>query len=205
MAPFGLIVLVIGGLLLRQVVMGRVPETMSDLKELGTDLVTGNFDGAVSVLTSRGSGVPEVAGDTTTTTAVDTSGGSSALLNEAETLGNGGSYQTGGTGPHTYDCSGLVWKACYNLGIFTGSRFTTSTFEHVASGFASRVTTPAVGDIAVDPAGHHMGIVSGPDEFYSAMNPSAGIGFAKISTFKTANGSFNPDYWRVNDAQSTTV
>lgn len=210
MAPIGLLLIVIGGLLMRQIVAGRVPETMSDLRELANDAIVGDFDGVWETLTSTGTPETSVAITTTSDSAgsdTDSDGGSgtgsatasgNGLLSTAKELGSGARYVMGATGPNSYDCSGLVWKALQAENVYKGSRFTTATFNNVAPKFADKVSSPQVGDIANDASGRHMGIVSGKDMFYSAMNPTAGIGSAKISTFKVAgNQHFNPTYWRL--------
>lgn len=203
MGPVALLLIVSGSLLLRQVVMGRVMETPGDLRELLQTTLTGDFDGAWEVLSSRGSVDSTVtisSGGADSTGGATPGGGSSALLDNARRLGRAAAgYRMGATGPTQYDCSGLVWKALKDMGVYNGSRFTTSTFDNVAPKFATKVSSPQVGDIANDRNGHHMGIVSGADTFYSAMNPSRGIGEAKISTFTVAGGKyFDPIYWRLN-------
>lgn len=208
MGPVALLLIVSGGLLLRQVVMGRVMETPGDLRELFQTALTGDFDGAWSVLSSRGTADDTVTissggtdSDTGSVSGTPGSGGpsNSEVLNTARGLGRAASgYTMGATGPTRYDCSGLVWKTLVQMGAYKGSRFTTATFDNVAPKFADKVSDPQVGDIANDRRARHMGIVSGPDMFYSAMNPSSGIGDAKISSFKGAGGqAFTPTYWRV--------
>lgn len=111
------------------------------------------------------------------------------LLAEAEKLGKAAhGYRFGSEGADGYyDCSGLVWKAATVLGLYKGARFTTWTIteDHATAAQFRRVATPAVGDIVVwsENAAHgHMGVVSGPDQFYSARSVASGIGFGKIST-----------------------
>jgi cell wall-associated NlpC family hydrolase len=99
-------------------------------------------------------------------------------------------YRWAATGPDYYDCSGLMWRAAQGVG-YKGFRFTTSTIG-VAPGF-HKISPPAtqgpglvsatVGDLVVWPA-HHMGVITGPDRFYSARNPKAGIGESSISGFR---------------------
>lgn len=115
----------------------------------------------------------------------------SALLNKAVSLAKaaGNRYVFGAEGPNAYDCSGLVWAAAKAIGVYKGERFTTYTITHHAADAAQfvRVATPAVGDIVVwdENAAHgHMGIVSGPDQFFSARSVASGIGYGKISTMR---------------------
>lgn len=104
---------------------------------------------------------------------------SGLLLNECVRLGTAAKgYRWTATGPDYYDCSGLVWRACKNLGIYTGPRFTTSTVSSI-KGF-NRVTTPSVGDIVVWP-GDHMGVVAGDNRYYSARSRKSGIGYSTIT------------------------
>lgn len=205
MGPAALLLIVTGGLLLRQVAMGRVMETPGDLRELFQTALTGDFDGAWQVLSSRGTADNTVTissgGSDSGVSGTPGSGGpsNSKVLNTARGLGRAASgYTMGATGPTRYDCSGLVWKALVAMGAYDGTRFTTATFDNVAPRFADKVTDAQVGDIANDRNARHMGIVSGPDMFYSAMNPGSGIGDAKISSFKGSGGrAFAPTYWRV--------
>lgn len=111
-------------------------------------------------------------------------------------------YRFGATGPDYYDCSGLMYRAAQMIG-YKGGRFTTFTigsnkaFREVQ---APNVEGPGVNgsagagidDIVCWPT-HHMGVVTGPDKFYSARNPKSGIGETRISTFR--NGS-KPKYYR---------
>lgn len=111
-------------------------------------------------------------------------------------------YRFTATGPDYYDCSGLMYRAAQKIG-YKGGRFTTFTigtnkaFREVQ---APNVQGPGVGgtvgagidDLVVWPT-HHMGVITGPDQFYSARSVKSGIGFAKISTFR--NGS-KPKYYR---------
>lgn len=105
-------------------------------------------------------------------------------------------YRWASTGPDYYDCSGLMWRACQGIG-YDGSRFSTATirsrkeFKRIdppgmqGPGVAAAV----VNDIVLWPAGSggitgHMGVITGPDKFYSARSVKSGIGESKISTFR---------------------
>ena len=121
------------------------------------------------------------------------SGGGSALLTEARKLGAaaGNGYVWGATGPASYDCSGLVWKAARNIGVYKGERFTTHTFRAASKGWAAETKSPAVGDVVL--WSEHMGIVSKlPDTYYSALSSRSGI---KESSIKIHSGT--PSYWRL--------
>lgn len=149
------------------------------------DITSGNFQPLLP-----GSGSAAATGGTSASAAVGVSAGDGSLLSTAVALGTaaGNTYQWGATGPDAYDCSGLVWTAMKQLG-YTGRRFNTATFALSKAG--TRVATPATGDVVLW-TGHHMGIVSGTDQFYSAKSALLGIGYAKISTWSV----MTPSYWR---------
>lgn len=121
------------------------------------------------------------------------------ILAAARTLGSKAKgYRFGAAGPDYYDCSGLVYKAVQTVG-YSGPRFYTATVQAMP-GFAKLdpgSDPPRVDDIVLWP-GHHMGIVSGTDTFYSARSPKSGIAEAKISTFGPSNGWGQPIYLRFN-------
>ena len=110
----------------------------------------------------------------------------------ARQLGNGRTYILDTTGPNSYDCSGLVYRTLVNLGLYSGQRFSTRDFIALSSHIVSPVSSPAVGDIVLWPSAH-IGIVSGPDTFYSAYSPARGILDTSISRF-----SGTPRYYRLN-------
>jgi cell wall-associated NlpC family hydrolase len=111
-------------------------------------------------------------------------------------------YRWAATGPDYYDCSGLMFKAAQMIG-YKGKRFTTysigtnKAFKEVqAPNVQGPGTSGSAGagidDIVCWPT-HHMGVVSGPDQFYSARSVKSGIGVSKISSWR--NGS-KPKYYR---------
>lgn len=208
MNPFGYLFVVVGVFVLRQVIVGRATEIPADLRDTATALLSGDTDTVGEIMGRRGenvegvdaSGVAAPDADTPST-AGPISGpsiGSSGLANECIRLGTAAKgYVWGATGPSYYDCSGLVWKACVNIGVYSGPRFTTSTFTSVASKFASQVSSPALGDIVLW-AGRHVGVSLGGDSMYSARSPSARPNIGK-STVSGDSGSFGmqPTYWRI--------
>lgn len=201
-------------MLLRQVVTGRVPNTVSDFKAISLAALQGDFHALQSQLALRGNNVsPDITGEVAAGMSGETAlsgkdgtsglltapaqGGNADLLNRVVGLGQAAKgYRLGATGPDYYDCSGLVWQAMKQQGSYTGPRFTTFTFARQTAGDVTKVTTPAVGDIVLWPA-HHMGVVSGPGKMFSAMSPGAGIGFGDIDGSAAYFGS-KPDYYRVN-------
>jgi cell wall-associated NlpC family hydrolase len=114
-------------------------------------------------------------------------------------------YKWAATGPDYYDCSGLMYKAAQGIG-YKGARFTTAsvplipkTFKRISSPATSGpgVTRAGINDLVVWPPGSggvtgHMGVIYGPDQFYSARSIKSGIGVSKISTFR----STTPRYYR---------
>lgn len=198
-----------GALLMRQVMTGRVMETPQDIRDITLGLLNGDFQSVKSTLSQRGENAsPDVSG----TVAAGTSGGASLsdllttpltgdLLAEMVKLGNAAKgYRLGATGPEYYDCSGLVWAAMRNLGIYKGARFTTKSFVSALGSEITQVTKPVAGDVVLWP-GKHMGVVSGSDKMYSAMSPSNGIGYASISKSSPTIGGA-PVFYRTSDVAS---
>jgi len=111
----------------------------------------------------------------------------------ARQLGAAGNvYVLGATGPNAYDCSGLVYRTLVNLGLYNGRRFSTRDWIALSSHIAFPVSSPAFGDVVLWEA-HHIGIVTGPDTFYSAYSPARGILDTSISHFPGT-----PRYYRLN-------
>jgi len=111
----------------------------------------------------------------------------------ARQLGGAGNvYVLGATGPNSFDCSGLIYRTLVNLGLYNGRRFSTRDFIALSSHIVSPVSSPAVGDIVLWES-HHIGIVTGPDTFYSAYSPARGILDTDISRFPGT-----PQYYRLD-------
>jgi len=205
MNTFGLIFMLAGFMLGRQVVAGRVKETPQDFRDITLAVLSGDFPSLQSTLAQRGKNVSP---DVSSTVAAGTSGeagissllgnpSGNGLLAKAVELGSKAKgYVLGAVGPDYYDCSGLVWRAMKDTGIYTGARFTTSTFTMQLAGHITKTDTPAVGDIVLWPR-HHMGIVSGPDKMYSAMSPSLGIGYSPINASDASIGAAHV-FYRIN-------
>lgn len=201
MTSIGYLFCLAGLLLFRQVAVGRVKETPTDLRDIVTAALNGDGAGISSVMAQRGTNVDaapvtdSVPGSTGSSGAVSASTHSD-LANKVMELGNAAKgYRFGAVGPTYYDCSGLIWQAAKALGLYKGARFTTSTFDHIAPSWCTKVDTPDTGDIILWPK-HHMGISLGGDSMYSARSPSKGIG---KSTVSGDSGYFGrkPEYWRV--------
>lgn len=120
----------------------------------------------------------------TSTSAPATAGGANgvALLAEMQRIGTGRSYsQLRRTGPNSYDCSGLVWRAGNNLGIWPKgtTAFSTATFRlhihefgltDVGNGNHKvvRGDMPRAGDILLWLG--HMGVATDGANFFSALS-----------------------------------
>ena len=196
MPPFALLFVLAGIMLIRQVVVGRAADTPGDIRDLSLALVHGDTAEVGSVLARRGENIPTGASDEVAITPpVGT--GNTGLLAECVKLGAAAKgYRWGGIGPDYYDCSGLVWRAMRNLGVYKGLRFNTAVFGMVAKkqGWQA-VDAPVSGDVVVW-AGSHMGVCAGGDKMFSARSPSKGI---KYSTISGDSGAFKrqPTYYRI--------
>lgn len=191
--------IITAAVLVRQVSKGRGSDLPEDLKDFLLALLSGDtaLMGEVAARTGEGTTatVVDVTGTSVDDMVKEVGAGSVngvALLAEARKLGKAANnrYGWGSTGPLTYDCSGLVWRACKNIGVYTGIRFTTYTFRVQAKGWANEVSKPMVGDIVLWSG--HMGIVSGANKMYSALSTKHGIIESSISTHRGT-----PSYWRI--------
>jgi len=215
--PIGYLFVLAGALLMRQVLVGRVTETPTDIKELTVALLSGDMDAVRAVSSLRGSNVVsatsvargrrdlqqtgELAGNLVDDYAASLVGSSvkgKKLLGECIRLGDPATYVWGASGPDTFDCSGLVWRAAVNLKMFKGARFTTASFSGSSRTWCDSLPSDAghaPGDIVVWP-GKHMGVFVDGDTFYSARSPEKGIGRSSLSGDQNYFGSLG-DWYRV--------
>lgn len=202
MNTVGWILLLAGALLVRQVSTGRASNIREDFRDFFVALVSGDSAAIQQIGTRRGVSLPAILPATPVDTAAVSNGSNTAssgrggsVITEARRLAAQANYRYvwGSTGPNGYDCSGLIWRAVYNLGIYKGIRFTTATAGYIFPKFATVTTDPQVGDIVVWPT-HHMGLVIGPDRMFSAENSKDGIRESTISGFRPEK----PVYWRIN-------
>jgi cell wall-associated NlpC family hydrolase len=200
--------LLVGALIVRQVYKGRVMNIGEDLTDAFIALTTGNTSQLTAVLTRTGdaNSAPEATlganavGGTGAVAAAIAVGQASGIVAAAKKRGSAAKgYRWAATGPDYYDCSGLMWRASQDCG-FTGARFTTATiqlskqFQQVAAPATQGPTVAGreaatIGDIIVWP-GHHMGVITGPNKFYSARNPRSGISEAPIEGFRPGNRTY---------------
>lgn len=196
MSTVGYLFILISLVIIRQVTKGRVMNLGEDISDVFLSLVSGDTDALGEVLTRTGDSAEAsqayFAAGQGVAGALNSAGEAvGGLVSAAVKRGKAAKgYRWTATGPDYYDCSGLMWRACQDLG-YKGSRFTTSS---VASrpGF-TRVAGPNVegpglkqariGDIVLWP-GHHMGVMTDSNQFYSARSAKSGIGYAAIKGFR---------------------
>jgi cell wall-associated NlpC family hydrolase len=190
-------------LIIRQVSKGRVMNIGEDLSDSFLAIISGKTDQLTEVLSRTGdSATPSTSVDAPTDGSTP-SVGAGGFAGIAMALGKAAKgYRFGATGPEYYDCSGLMVATAKKLG-YTGGRFTTFTigtnkaFVKIASpavqgpGTSGGTIGAGINDIVVWPT-HHMGVITGPNKFYSARNPTSGIGETTISGFR----SEAPVYYR---------
>lgn len=189
MSTIGWLFILIAVFTIRQSFKGRAGELPEDLSDIFLALARGDTDALGEVFTRKGEGL-DFAGDdkyldpgilSTHVKGQDDAGIAAAAIKRGNAAKG---YRWTATGPDYYDCSGLMWRACQDVKLYTGARFTTFNAESATK--FSRVTTPAKGDLVVWPT-HHMGVVTGDDQFYSARSVRSGIGFTTISGFRKDN------------------
>lgn len=181
-------------------IRGRASHLTEDISDGFLALVRGDTDAFGEVIARKGedttadqadlsladvNSIGQVAGDAVSSAGAIAAGG---LLAAAVRRGKAAKgYRLTATGPDWYDCSGLMWKACQDIGVYKGFRFTTFNVGNL-SAFV-KVTDPQVGDMVVWKT-HHMGVVSGKDMFYSARSINSGIGYSHIKGFRPEAPSF---------------
>ena len=197
MPPLGYALIIVGVLLARQVMVGRASNTGEDLRDAALGFLSGDVGKVRDAFSRRGGGAAGVVGSSSSYPDIQTGGSGStlglAVMNAAIARGSKAKgYVWGTTGPDTYDCSGLIWRAFQDAGVYKGIRFTSSTYISMMGvprgnpftggkfAISERVQAPAAGDIILW-QGKHMGVATGPDSYYSARSPSKGIGGASIS------------------------
>lgn len=207
MITLGWVFVLTAFLLARGVTKGRtVTDFPKDIGDMFVAAVTGNSGAVSEVLARTGdSNTPtqvQVADGPTGSVPNNTPGGlanlGAVVLQEAKKIGKeaGNKYVWGSTGPNGYDCSGLVWRAMKNTGVYTGPRFVTTTFAVMCRKAATKTSTPQVGDIVVWSG--HMGIVDGPGTMFSALNKKYGIVHSPLGW----GGSSAPTYYSLGSSQA---
>jgi cell wall-associated NlpC family hydrolase len=192
----GWILILTAILIIRGVSKGRVRELPGDLR----DTVVAGLTGDMVALKEIGTRTGDTASAATVSLdSVEYGSGSGTLVSEMKKLASaaGNKYVWGGEslGEGGYDCSGLVWAALKSLGIYNGPRFTAGTFPGIAGKFSVKVTSPQVGDIVRWP--NHIGVVTGADRYYSALNTKVGMKEDAIHNHKGT-----PSYYRISKVGS---
>lgn len=207
MTTFGWILILFAVIIGKLAAQGRgVKDVTGDLGDVVTGAITGDYAQVQEVLDRRGtendySGATG-GGTTEQIRTVDTGdarqGSDTGLkvLAEMVKLGSGKAYVLGATGPNSYDCSGLVWRAMKNLGIYTGARFTTATWKTVAAQLGA-VEVPASEPGAVAWWPGHIGVVKSGDTYFSARSPKYGITMASLETTRKARGASKTTFYRL--------
>lgn len=196
MPPIGYLFVVVGIVILRQTIVGRVTDIPSDAKDLANAFLTNDMTGVSEVLSRRGEA--SVTGELGSAP-VTGSYPNNDLVNECVRLGDAArGYLLGATGPNYFDCSGLIWRAMVNLGLYNGARFTTSTFAALApqQGW-QKVASPSPGNIVLWKT-KHMGVSLGGDRMYSARSRAKGIGESSVSGDSSYFG-YEPEYYAVSE------
>lgn len=206
MTPFGYLFILAGAFLIRQTIVGRAKDIPGDAKDAASSLLSADWTEFGTVLARRGENVSVESDSSSGSDSTDTpdpgliGGIASSIIGgtyagEVVKLGQAArGYTLGGTGPSYYDCSGLLWKAAYKLGIYKGNRFTSSSFPTIAHLWCSPASSPNVGDIVLW-EGKHMGVCTGEDQMFSARSPEKGITYSSISGDASYFGT-QPTYWR---------
>ena len=198
MNTIGWLFILLGIIVARQVSKGRVMNLPEDLGDAFIAFASGDSDALGGVLARSGdSATPTASVVDDSTQVVGTGGTASGLAAAAQLLGSKAKgYRWAATGPSYYDCSGLMWRASQAVG-YRGPRFTTASilgqkeFKRISAPGTQGpgVTAAVVNDLVLWPAGSggvtgHMGVMTGPDKFYSARSVRSGIGEATISGFR---------------------
>lgn len=190
MSTIGWLLILAAVFLIRGAAKGRAMELKDDIPDAFLALLRGDTDALGEVLSRSGDGLtPEQANLEGYKEAGSGVGGiisdvASSYSISAAAIKRGKAakgYKWTATGPTYYDCSGLMWRACQDTGAYKGPRFTTFNVGSLSA--FTKVSNPAVNDLVVWPT-HHMGVVTGPDQFYSARSVRSGIGYSPIGTFR---------------------
>lgn len=103
-------------------------------------------------------------------------------------------------GPKTFDCSGLVFYVFNHFGIKLPYS-TSGGYKSYGKTISESEAKP--GDLVV--WGGHVGIYTGGGECINALNPSKGVCYLTIKSFKNSSGVLNPEHWyiRVNGVSAS--
>lgn len=196
MSTLGWALILVAVFIIRASAKGRALQLKDDIPDAFLALVTGDTDALGEVLSRTGDGLTAEQADLTGAAVAQGLDVAADIANKfsisAAAIKRGKAakgYRWTATGPDYYDCSGLMWRACQDTGAYKGPRFTTSTIGALKT--FVKVSDPQVNDLVVWPT-HHMGVVTGPDQFYSARSVRSGIGYSPIHNFRKST----PIYYR---------
>lgn len=188
MTTIAWLLILAGIIIIRQVASGRIMNIGQDLSDAFLAFTRGDTNELTAVFARRGNANSPVSSDPNDLgPGTLTYAGKGGLATVAVGLGTAAKgYRWAATGPDYYDCSGLMWRACQRVG-YKGPRFTTETILN-QKGMVRTLDT-SVNTMVLWPVGSggvtgHIGVITGPDQFYSARSTRTGIGYSKISTFR---------------------
>jgi peptidoglycan DL-endopeptidase CwlO len=94
----------------------------------------------------------------------------------------GARYEHGATGPHAFDCSGLVYRVFEDAGLgrmIAGLRSASALYAHFRARHMTSTLNPQPGDLVIFGGGSHVGIYIGGGRVVHAM--VSGVAITRIS------------------------
>jgi cell wall-associated NlpC family hydrolase len=94
----------------------------------------------------------------------------------------GARYQHGATGPHAFDCSGLVYRVFEDAGLgrkIDGLESARSLYAHFKALHMTSTRNPQPGDLVIFGSGSHVGIYIGSGKVIHAM--TSGVAITRVS------------------------
>lgn len=94
----------------------------------------------------------------------------------------GARYQHGATGPHAFDCSGLVYRVFEDAGLgrkIDGLQSASALYAHFRALHMTSTHAPQLGDLVIFGHGSHVGIYIGSGRVIHAM--TSGVAITRIS------------------------
>jgi cell wall-associated NlpC family hydrolase len=94
----------------------------------------------------------------------------------------GARYAHGATGPHAFDCSGLVYRVFEDAGLgkmIAGLRSASALYSHFRARHMTSTSDPQLGDLVIFGGGSHVGIYIGNGRVVHAM--VSGVAITKIA------------------------
>jgi cell wall-associated NlpC family hydrolase len=94
----------------------------------------------------------------------------------------GARYQHGATGPHAFDCSGLVYRVFRDAGLgrkIDGLESASGLYAHFRALHMTSTHNPQPGDLVIFGGGRHVGIYIGSGKVIHAM--TSGVAITRVS------------------------